>query len=530
MNEEKTEILLLGNCAQTTVFNCKSQRDTVFKKSVKILGVHFTYDKQLKRKLNFEELINTMKQKLRIWRWRDLTIIGRIQIVKTFIIPIFLYRASSLCFDKDFLKNLNTIIYDFIWKGKDKVKRSAIINDIENGGLKAPHLETIIETQKILCCKKFINDQAASWKTILLNYLQPVGGKILLCCNFDIKKLPIRLPTFYEECLNCFAKCSAANYDSIQIPHTVEAVSNIILWNNKLICIDGKSFYFKTLQEKGILILGDLLDESNEFIIKSKLRELNISPLEAFRLMSVIDALPLEWRGKLKSSACGICNESFVIQDQCKLILNSEIVQIKSVVAKTITKELRSRVITPPTAQLRFNQQFPGDILDWKKIYSLPFRVTSYTKLHEFQYKVLNKCLPTNVFLHKIGIYPSPACSFRGDVDETLEHILVYCNYSESFWTEVIKWLGDQGVQIQRLSLKDILFGMFSCDDELYVNHILLLARQYLYSCRCNKKLPRISIFIAKINIAYQLETIIAKSNVDRLSAHYSKWGKYINM
>ena len=162
-------------------------------------------------------------------------------------------------------------------------------------------------------------------------------------------------------------------------------------------------------------------------------------------------------------------------------------------------------VITPPTAQLRFNQQFPGDILDWKKIYSLPFRVTSYTKLHEFQCKVLNKCLTTNVFLHKIGIYPSPACSFCGDVDETLEHILVYCI------------LGDQGVQIQRLSLKDLLFGMFSYDDELYVNHILLLARQYLYSCRCNKKLPRIRIFIAKINIAYQLETIIAK------------WGKYVN-
>ena len=215
----------------------------------------------------------------------------------------------------------------------------------------------------------------------------------------------------------------------------------------------------------------------------------------------MIDAIPLEWREKLKTSACGICNEPFVIQDQCKLILNSEIVQIKSVVSKTINKELRSRVITPPTAQLRFNHQFPGDILDWKKIYSLPFRVTSYTKLHEFQYKVLNKCLTTNVFLHKIGIYLSPACSFCGDADETLEHILVYCNYSESFWTEVIKWLGDQGVKIQRLSLKDILFGMFSCEDELYVNHILLLARQYLYSCRCNKKLPRIRVFIAKINI-----------------------------
>ena len=163
-------------------------------------------------------------------------------------------------------------------------------------------------------------------------------------------------------------------------------------------------FISKRCKKKDILRLGDLLDESNEFIIKSKLRELNISPLEAFRLMSVFDALPLKGCGKLKSSACGICNESFVIQHQCKLILKSEIVQIKSIVAKTITKELRSRVITPPTAQLRFNQQFPGDILDWKKIYSLPFRVTSYyTKLHEFQDKVLNKCLPQMYFFTRLA-------------------------------------------------------------------------------------------------------------------------------
>ena len=84
-------------------------------------------------------------------------------------------------------------------------------------------------------------------------------------------------------------------------------------------------FILKCCQKKVFL-----LDENNDFIIKSKLRELNISPLEAFRL---IDSLPLEWREKLETSACGICNEPFVIQDQCKPILNSEVVQIKSVVS-----------------------------------------------------------------------------------------------------------------------------------------------------------------------------------------------------
>ena len=44
------------------------------------------------------------------------------------------------------MKDVNKIIFDFIWKGMDKVKRSALISYIEDGGLKAPHLDPIIET------------------------------------------------------------------------------------------------------------------------------------------------------------------------------------------------------------------------------------------------------------------------------------------------------------------------------------------------------------------------------------------------
>ena len=101
-----------------------------------------------------------------------MTIIGRIQIVKTFIIPIFLYRASLISVNREFMKDVNKIILDFIWKGKDKIKRSALISDIEDGGLKAPHLDSIIETRRILCCKKLASDQPSNWKKfycIILN-------------------------------------------------------------------------------------------------------------------------------------------------------------------------------------------------------------------------------------------------------------------------------------------------------------------------------------------------------------------------
>ena len=90
-----------------------------------------------------------------------------------------MYRAGLVCVNKDVIKEANKIIFQFIWKGKDKVKRSTLIGDVENGGLKAPHLESIVKTQRIMCCKKLAEAQPSSWKLICLHYLKPVGGKLL---------------------------------------------------------------------------------------------------------------------------------------------------------------------------------------------------------------------------------------------------------------------------------------------------------------------------------------------------------------
>ena len=159
INHDKSEIMLLGNCFSTLQQDNSVSCNLKIKKVVNILGVYFTYDLRAKQKLNVDDLISSIQQKLRIWRWRDLTIMGRIQMVKTFIIPIFLYRASLISVNREFVKDVNKIIFDFIWKGKDKIKRAALISDIEDGGLKAPYLDSIIETQRILCCKKLASDQ-----------------------------------------------------------------------------------------------------------------------------------------------------------------------------------------------------------------------------------------------------------------------------------------------------------------------------------------------------------------------------------
>ncbi len=355
INLDKSKVMILGNRGHCSLRNDIEIRNLKIKHLVKILGVHFTYNQRAKRRLNFDEIVTSIKQKLHIWRWRDLTIMGRIQIVKTFIIPILLYRVSMICLDQEFVKELNKIIFEFISKGQDKVKRSARIGDINHndGGLKAPHLNSMIETQRIMCCKKLARDEPTSWKTILLHYFKPVGGKLILGCTFDVKMLPIKLPPFYEDCLKCFAKCSVATSQSKELTDDINTCTTLqtIIWNNKLICIDGKPVFFKTLAEKGILRIGGLISENNELITKHKVRALNLTPVDLFRLISVVNAMPSQWRDLLKRSSHSD-KRTFNLQDQIVLSLNGQKTPINKAVSK---KELRNRVISTPSAQKKYN-------------------------------------------------------------------------------------------------------------------------------------------------------------------------------
>ena len=80
----------------------------------------------------------------------------------------------------------------------------------------------------------------------------------------------------------------------VQTFEDTNSIFQIILWNNKFIFIDEKSVDYKTLAEKGILRIGDLISENNELITKRNLRDLNVTPLKAFRFVSTINALPNE--------------------------------------------------------------------------------------------------------------------------------------------------------------------------------------------------------------------------------------------
>ena len=256
INHDKTEILLLHMEASCSELGVKE-----ISKAIKILGVNFTYNYSLFYKLNFESIEKSLRGLLKGWGWRGLTLLGKIQVIKSFAIPKILYRAALISCRKDFIKKINALLYSFVWKGKDKIKRTAFINPVEKGGLKMPDIESMISAQRINCIKRYLSTDQAAWNFFFFVdfYLKKVGGKFLFHCNFNFTKLPIALPDFYKECIVTWTSLNQDN------PSTLSEIANQIIWNNQFICINSKSIYNDRLINLGIVKIGDLFGTRGEF-------------------------------------------------------------------------------------------------------------------------------------------------------------------------------------------------------------------------------------------------------------------------
>ena len=81
------------------------------------------------------------------------------------------------------------------------MKRVSLINDINEGGLKLPRIECMIDAQRITCTQTCLEDSPRPWKFILSYCLERVGGKVVFLCNYNFGKLPLELPRYYKGCL-----------------------------------------------------------------------------------------------------------------------------------------------------------------------------------------------------------------------------------------------------------------------------------------------------------------------------------------
>ena len=181
--------------------------------------------------------------------------------------------------------------------------------------------------------------------------------------------------------------------------------------------------------------------------------------------------------------------------------------------SRYIYKTLLSKKATKPTAVSRYEKLYNTETfkLDWKKFILIPYKTTLYTKLREFQFKILNKILYTNDLSYKIGKVKSPLCDFCQIDLETTDHF--HCHFVKRFWNEMYVLLKAKNILPKPLKI-EVIFGI--CEDKpnvLLANLIILNGKYYIYKSKLNNSPLSCKSFVQRTETIYYTESIIAKEN-----------------
>ena len=112
---------------------------------LKVLGVTFAHEPKLMEE-NFDKKILEIKKLLNRWSFRNLTVYGRVELVKSLALSKLTHIVQVIPNpNKDKLLNLQRLLSNFIWSGKHckkaVVDRETAMKPHAQGGMNVPHVE-----------------------------------------------------------------------------------------------------------------------------------------------------------------------------------------------------------------------------------------------------------------------------------------------------------------------------------------------------------------------------------------------------
>ena len=267
--------------------------------TIKVLGVHLSFDKKLQSEKNFGTTVSNILNTLKVWRIRKLSLEGKITVFKTLAISKIIYLSFLTVGPNAIIDELIKIQKSFLWShSKPKIKHVVLTQDFKYGGLKSVDVPLKIISLQCSWIKRLFDDNYHEWKVIPSHLINKYLGKdFKFHSNLSFKKSSLNyFPCFYRE---IFAKwsnslSSTANFAS--------AISSQYLWYNSNIKIDHKPVYLKEFSEKNINFVSQLFNEIGRLKPWVDIKTCySLSSVHYFKWVQLINAIPEKWKKVLDS-------------------------------------------------------------------------------------------------------------------------------------------------------------------------------------------------------------------------------------
>ena len=526
LNFSKCELCGIGVLKGVETALCNVKNVNLTNNSIKVLGVYYSYDKNICEEKNFISTIKKIENVLKVWKMRNLTLYGKIVIFKSLAISKIIYISHMSSVPSTIINHLVKTHNDFIWDGKKpKIKHSTLIGNYEDGGLRDIDICSKIKALQLSWLKRLHDNNFHPWK-IIPTYLfskMSVFGKDMFFPNLklDTSGFFYKLPMFYQNILTFWMEFSCAT------PITASSILSECIWTNNFIQIGNKVISPSFLSCQKRIYVSDLFDlEGNILKWDDFFSKHNLPQNLFFRWVQVVDAVPQNWIKIIKEDAG---KSRLFCEFIPHAIMKAKLYPLSKLNSQEIYRNLIASKIKPPTSHAHFFRIFHTDSLPWKKIYTLARTITidSYSRI--FQYKCLNNILYLNLPLFRMGISDTPLCSYCQLHNETLQHLFFDCKVSSALWSE-LKIVFRDKLTLPSLDHQSAVFGFLGTADKdnLIFNNILLMFKISLYKNRDNKKITLHNV-LCNLKSREIIERSLVSLNQRKLDFHNNKWDKIIH-
>ena len=216
-----------------------------------------------------------------------MTPFGKIAVVKSILVPTLTHLFLSLPSPtKEYIKRISDNLYNFVWDGAcNRIKKTVLIKNYEEGGLKMLDLYNYNLTMKIKWLKNLVSEGNKDCYEFTNNIfdINKLFNSGIKYCETLCKAIK---NDFWRDVLGSFkiyvSKCNFTTWSE---------VINMPLFYNENLRIGSKHFFNSTLYNHGIRYIRDVLNEDGSFKNWNDIKNATSNGINFLEFYSIISSV-----------------------------------------------------------------------------------------------------------------------------------------------------------------------------------------------------------------------------------------------
>ena len=155
LNADKTEILNLSNSEKQSsrASYLNNELTLNHKHEITICGNCISLDSSRCYETNITNKITKLRKQLNVWKGRQLSINGKMIIIKTFAISQLIFSSLFQVISAKDIRKIELLCYNFLWNGPDRIKRVYLQSGQDEGGINGINIESFFNA---IAVRKFL--------------------------------------------------------------------------------------------------------------------------------------------------------------------------------------------------------------------------------------------------------------------------------------------------------------------------------------------------------------------------------------